>query len=142
MTRYGIHFVIAFINQTVYIRSNCLFFYYVESLNYWPVNIFYYWLALYHGLITRFAVKTQRPSQGVPVPLKICPCSPEINCLVPQNYFLMFHCSLKIICLFPCSPKRNCTCIDSTTWIMFFSILVLFCCIKQLDRWPYIWIDR
>ena len=28
-----------------------------ESLNYWPVNIFDYWLALYHGLDTRFPVK-------------------------------------------------------------------------------------
>ena len=28
------------------------------SLNYCPVNIFDYWLALYHGLASRFAVKT------------------------------------------------------------------------------------
>ena len=32
-----------------------------ESLNYWPVNIFDYWLALYHGLVTPSAVKTHRP---------------------------------------------------------------------------------
>ena len=28
------------------------------SLNYCPVNIFDYWLALYHGLASRFAIKT------------------------------------------------------------------------------------
>ena len=28
-----------------------------ESLNYWPVNIFDYWLAQYHDLVSRFAVK-------------------------------------------------------------------------------------
>ena len=31
-----------------------------ESLNYWPVNIFNYWLALNHGLVTHFPVKTHR----------------------------------------------------------------------------------
>ena len=30
-----------------------------ESLNYWPVNIFDYWLALYHGLVSHFAVKVK-----------------------------------------------------------------------------------
>ena len=28
-----------------------------ESLNYWPGIIFDYWLALYHGLVSRFPVK-------------------------------------------------------------------------------------
>ena len=28
-----------------------------ESLNYWPVNIFDYWLTLYHGLVSCFPVK-------------------------------------------------------------------------------------
>ena len=31
-----------------------------ESLNYWPVNKFDYWLALYHGLVSRFAVKNTK----------------------------------------------------------------------------------
>ena len=42
-------------------------------------------------------------------------CSPEINCLVPHFPPPFVPLFLKIICLFPCSPKRNCTCFDSTT---------------------------
>ena len=40
---------------TVYIQSNCLFFAtsWVTELFYWPVNIFYHWLALYHGLLLK-----------------------------------------------------------------------------------------
>ena len=31
-----------------------------ESLKYWPGNIFDYWLALYHGLVSRFPVKNTK----------------------------------------------------------------------------------
>ena len=31
-----------------------------ESVNYWPVNKFDFWLALYHGLVTSFPVKNMQ----------------------------------------------------------------------------------
>ena len=38
-------------------RVTVYFLLFHESLNYWPINVFYYRLALYHDLVSRFPVK-------------------------------------------------------------------------------------